>query len=84
MIKILTKTRSKITIIVVENREPYYFLIICNCKDVPLSLFFYQILASTLTRDEWSVYYKVYDFTANCCKKYQLCQKLMSTKVVQN
>ncbi len=28
MIEILTKIRAKITIIVVENREPYYFIII--------------------------------------------------------
>ncbi len=28
MIEILTKIHAKITIIVVENREPYYFIII--------------------------------------------------------
>ncbi len=44
MIEILTK----ITIIVVENREPYYFIIIIyKCKEVRLSLFSYQMLAST-------------------------------------
>ncbi len=60
MIEILTKIRSKIEIIVVENREPYYFIIICKCKEVPLSLFSYQMLASTMTMDERSTYYKVY------------------------
>ncbi len=39
MIEILTKIRGKITIIVVGNREPYYFIIIYECKEVPLSLF---------------------------------------------
>ncbi len=47
MIEILTKIRAKITITVVKNREPHYFIIICKCKDVPLSLFSYQMLAST-------------------------------------
>ncbi len=47
MIEILTKIRAKITIIVVENREPYYFIIICKCKEVSLFLFSYLILAST-------------------------------------
>ncbi len=61
MIEILTKIGVKITIIVVENREPYYFIIIINkCKEVPLSLFSYQMLASTFDSDEWSNYYKVY------------------------
>ncbi len=46
--------------IVLENREPYYFIIISKCKEVPLSLFSYQMLASTLTTDERSIYYKVY------------------------
>ncbi len=47
MIEILTKIRAKIiTVIVEENREPYYFIIICKCKEVPLSLFSYQMLAS--------------------------------------
>ncbi len=46
MIAILTKICAKITIIVVENREPYYFIIICKCKEVPLSVF-YQVLALT-------------------------------------
>ncbi len=31
-IEIFTKIHAKITIIVVENREPYYFIIICKCK----------------------------------------------------
>ncbi len=60
MIKILTKIRAKITIIVVENGELYYFIIICKCRKVPLSLFSYQMLASTFDYDEWSIYYKVY------------------------
>ncbi len=60
MKEILTKFRAEITIIVIENRETYYFIIFCKCKEVPLSLFSYQMLASTLTRDEWSSYYKVY------------------------
>ncbi len=62
MIEILTKIRVKITIIVVENVEPYYFIIVCKCKEVPLSLFPYQMLASTLTTDERSIYYKVYAY----------------------
>ncbi len=49
MIEILTKISVKITIIVVKNREPYYFIIIYRCKEVLLSLFSYQMLASTLT-----------------------------------
>ncbi len=52
--------RAKITIIVVENREPYYFIIVCKYKEVPLFLFSYQMLAPTLTGDERSIYYKVY------------------------
>ncbi len=55
MIEILTKIRAKITIIMVENREPYYFIIICKCKEVPLSLFSYQISASTFD-NWWAVY----------------------------
>ncbi len=35
MIEILTKIGAKITIIVEENREPYYFLIIYECEEVP-------------------------------------------------
>ncbi len=62
MIEILTKIRVKITIISVENRESYHFIIICKCKEVPLSLLSYQMLASTLTTDEWPIYYKVYGF----------------------
>ncbi len=60
-IKILTKISAKITIIVVENREHYYFIIIYKCKEVPLSLFSYQILASTFDSDEQFSYYKVYE-----------------------
>ncbi len=61
LIEILVKIRVKITIIVVENKEPYYFIIIYKCKEVPLSLFSYQMFASTLDSNEWSSYYKVYD-----------------------
>ncbi len=60
MIKILTKICAKITIIVVENRE-LYFIIICKCEEVLLSLFSYHMLASTLITNELSIYYKVYD-----------------------
>ncbi len=60
MIEILTKILAKITIIVVENREPYYFIIIYTCKEVYLSLFSYQMLASTFDSNERSSYYKVY------------------------
>ncbi len=67
MIEILTKIRAKMTIIVVENREPYYFIIIYKCKEIPLSLFFYQMLDSTFDSDEWFSYYKVY-----ACRQFQL------------
>ncbi len=58
------KICAKITIMVVENREPYYFIIICKCKEVPLSLFSYEMLASTLTADEQCIYHKVYAYDA--------------------
>ncbi len=51
------KIHAKITIIVVENREPYYFVIIGKCKQGPLRLFSYQMLASTLTMDDRSISY---------------------------
>ncbi len=57
MIEMLTKILAKITIIVVENREPS-FITICKCKQGPLSLFSYQMLTSILTIDERSSYYK--------------------------
>ncbi len=58
MIKIiLTKIRAKITIIVVENREPYYFIIIYKHEEVPLFLFSYQMLDSTFDSYERSSYY---------------------------
>ncbi len=47
MIEILTKISVKITIILVENRELYYIIIICKYKEVPLSLLSYLMLAST-------------------------------------
>ncbi len=59
MIEILTKIRAKITIIILKNREPYYFIIIYKCKKVTLPLFSYQMLASTFDSDERSSYYKV-------------------------
>ncbi len=43
-----------------ENIKPYYFITIYKCKHRPLSLFYYQMLASILTMDEQSSYYKVY------------------------
>ncbi len=49
MIEILTKIRAKITIIVVKNKEPHYFIIIYKCKEVPLSLFSYQMWLQLLT-----------------------------------
>ncbi len=61
MIEILMKIGANITIIVVENREPYYLVIIYKCKEVPLSLFSYQMLASTFDSDERSSYYNVCD-----------------------
>ncbi len=63
IIEMLTKIYAKITIIMVENREPYYFITICKCKQGTLSLFSYQMLASILTMDEQSSYYKVYGLT---------------------
>ncbi len=60
MIEILTKIRAKIIIIVVKNRENYCFIIIFKCKQVPLSLFSDQKLASTFGYEERSRYYKVY------------------------
>ncbi len=41
MIEILTNIGGKITIIVVKNKEPYYFIIIYKCKEVLLYLFAY-------------------------------------------
>ncbi len=58
MIEILTKIGVKITIIVVKNRKPYYFIIIYKCKEVPLSLFSYQMLASTFDSSKRSSCYK--------------------------
>ncbi len=54
------KIGAKITIIFVENREPHYFIIIYKCKKVQLSIFSYQMLASTFDSNEWSSYYKIY------------------------
>ncbi len=57
MMEILTKICVKIAIIVVENGEPYYFIIIYKCKEVPLSLFSYQMLTSIFDSDERYSYY---------------------------
>ncbi len=50
--------------LIVENRESYYFIIIYKFKEVPLSLFSYQMLPSTFDLDERSSYYKVYNHDA--------------------
>ncbi len=60
MIEILTKIRAKITIIIVENREHYYFIIICKCKEVCYPYFLIRCWLQLLTTDEQSSYYKVY------------------------
>ncbi len=49
-----TKICAKIIIIVVKNREHYYFIITYKCKEVLLSLFSYQMLASIFDSDERS------------------------------
>ncbi len=60
------KIRAKITKIIVENREPYYFIIICQFKEVPLSLYFLiRCWLQLLTTDEWSSYYKVHGLSIN-------------------
>ncbi len=63
MIKILTKIREKITMIVIENREPHYFIIIFKYEGVLLFLFSYQMLASIFDSRKRSSYYKVYVFS---------------------
>ncbi len=60
MTEILTKIRAKITIIVIENREPYHFTIICKCKEVPCPYFLIRCWLQLLTTDERSSYYKIY------------------------
>ncbi len=83
MIDIFTEIRAKIIVIVVENREPYYFIIICKCKKVLLSLFAYQMLASTFDYDERSIYYKVYDcntYNYFKCEKKNLNRYLKKTE----
>ncbi len=90
MIGILTKIHAKITIIVVENRESYYFIIFCKCKEVPLSLFSYQIWLQLLTTDKQSSYYKVHggsqdlsvEFGALLCTVYEGKRELVVTKFV--
>ncbi len=58
MIQILMKIGAKINK-VVENREAYCFIIIFKRKQVPLSLFSYQMLASAFDYHERSSYYEV-------------------------
>ncbi len=58
MIKILTKAHVKIIIIVVENREPYYFIIICKCKVVPCPYFLIRCWFQLLTTNEQSSFYE--------------------------
>ncbi len=83
----------KISITVVKNREPYYFITICKCKQGPLSLFSYHLLASILTVDERSSYYKVYNLDIekssdgkNCYRNEfrRKCYKDLSTNDVQS
>ncbi len=55
------KTRTKITIIVVGNREPYYFIIIyVNVKKSHYPYFLIRCWLQLLTTNERSSYYKVY------------------------
>ncbi len=82
MIEILTKIRAKITIIVVENREPYYFIIICKFKEVRLSLFSYQMLASTFDYRWASSYYKVCGETVKVWKRYTKLQCVSATRIL--
>ncbi len=80
MIEILMKILAKITIIRIENREPYYFIIIYKRKEVRLSVFSYQMLASTFDSDERSSNYEVY----GCMTIYPLGEErvgLVSTTV---
>ncbi len=61
MIEILTKVRAKITIIVLENREPYCFIIIFKYKQVSFPYFLIRCWFQLLSTYEQSSYYcKVY------------------------
>ncbi len=62
MIGIVTKIRAKIANIVVENREPYRFIILFKCKRVPFPCFLIRRWLQLLTTDERSTYYKVYEY----------------------
>ncbi len=59
MIKILTKIVAKITIIVVENREPILLLFV-NVKKSHYPYFLIRCWLQLLTTNEQSIYYKVY------------------------
>ncbi len=68
MIEILTKICAKITIIIVENREPYYFIIVCKCKEVPLPIYllddgFNQISGLFTIRSMMSSRHSFFDFS---------------------
>ncbi len=73
------KIRAKITIIVEENKEPYYFIIIYKCKEVPLSLFSYQMLTSILTQMSGLVtirsMYPIYYFRLNLLKNSRVGER---------
>ncbi len=57
------KISEKITIIIVDNRESYCFIIIFKSKQVPLSVFSYRCWLQLLTTNKWPGYYKVYAIT---------------------
>ncbi len=60
IIEMLMKIRAKITIIVIENRGSYYFIII-YVKQFRYPYFLIRCWLQLLTTDEWSSYYKVCD-----------------------
>ncbi len=64
----------------VENREPYYLIIIYKCKETPLFLFSYQMLASTFDSDERSSYCKVYDKLSNSPNFLYILEQFYSGK----
>ncbi len=57
----LTKIRAKITIIVIENREPIILLLFVNVKKSRYPYFLIRCWLQLLRTDERSSYYKVYD-----------------------
>ncbi len=62
MVEILTKIRTKITIIVVENREHYYFKWFAHVKKSLYPYFLIRCWLQLLTSDKRYNYYKVYAF----------------------